>query len=432
MFAEKIELIQNITIKAQFKEINKCIENESYRAAVVLLWSAVVLDLITKVQELSDVYGNSTATNVLEELKDEWEKNPKSPEWEKSILKDSQERLNIISLAQYNILSNLHTTRHLCAHPVKDSVWDLYTPSKNEVLYFYEYALDLAIIPAYLSQKSFEGFLDDVAKNYAVYGDSFSEFLETKYYRIIDERTQKYYFKNLWKFCFKLDNDDCRKNREINVKALYTLMKMKGRDFVEMEILSNKKSFSDIELTNENIVTLFIWLMMKVPYAFNFLEETTRKGVKNIVAKTSKYSTLCFFVQPSFEDHVELLDQRPISDEDESKELNVDSLSELIGLDGIRTSVKNKLLSLAIKCYVKSYEYNYADKVFNLLIYPNLGVFSDFHLKELVDGMSENCQTYERRNAPYDHRKILDELQKRNFGQQQIEKMKEILSRWHY
>ena len=112
MFAEKIELIQNTTIKSHYREINKCIENESYRAAVVLLWSTVVLDLITKIQELSDIYGNDTATKILKELKDFWDSNPKSPEWENTILKDSQERLNIISLSQFNVLSNLHTTRH--------------------------------------------------------------------------------------------------------------------------------------------------------------------------------------------------------------------------------------------------------------------------------------------------------------------------------
>ena len=432
MFSEKIELIQNTTIKSHYREINKCIENESYRAAVVLLWSTVVLDLITKIQELSDIYGNDTATKILKELKDFWDSNPKSPEWENTILKDSQERLNIISLSQFNVLSNLHTTRHLCAHPVKDSVWDLYMPSKNEVLYFYENALNLAIIPAYLSQKSFEGFLDDVAKNYAVYGDSFSEFLETKYYRVIDERTQKYYFKNLWKFCFKLDNEECRKYREINAKALYTLMKMKGRDFVEIEILSNKKSFSDIDLINENIVSVFIWLMMKTSYAFSYLEETTQKGLKNIIAKTSRYSTLCFFVWPSFEEHIDFLEQCPISDEDESKELNVDSLSELLKRTDLQSRSKNRLLSLAIKCYIKAYGYDYADKVFNLLIEPNLSIFSDDQIKNLINGIEINSQTYERRGSRIDHPKILDEVKKRNFSQADKDGMENVLKLSHF
>ena len=85
-------------------------------------------------------------------------------------------------------------------------------------------------------------------------------------------------------------------------------MKLVGEEFVKMEILSNNKAFSDIELTDSDIMSSYIRLSMKLPYNYRFLEEITQIGIKNIVNKSSYYATLCFFIQPSFEKHLELLE----------------------------------------------------------------------------------------------------------------------------
>jgi len=428
MFAEKIELIQNTTIKAQFKEINKCIENESYRAAIVLLWSTVVLDLIIKVQELKDVYSVPAAGTVIDELEKEWADKPTSAEWENKILIDCRDRIQNISQVQCETLSHLHKIRHLCAHPVKDATWDLYKPKRNEILYFFEYAIDMAIVPAYLNKKNFGDFLEDISKNYPVYENEFAKYVEDKYFKFLDQNSRKYYLKNLWKICFKLNDVECQKNRKINICALESLMKLVGEEFVKIEILNNNKVFSDIELTDPEIISSYIQLSVKMPYNYRLLEEITQIGIKNIVSKSSYYATLCFFIQPSFEKHLELLEQRPLWDEDDAKIIDIKALSELIKRNDLSSIEKIRIVSIAIRCYIKAYSYDYADDVFKLLIVPNLPCFTDDQIICLVDGIENNHETYERKGSRSDHPKILEEVKKRNFDQSVLEKMEYVLS----
>lgn len=434
MIYERVELIQNSVIRSHFVEIKKCIDNGSYRAAVVLLWSVAVLDLVNKVQELKDVYSNVAANSVLNEIEQEWNDNPTSSSWENKILKDCKERVKNISLAQYEVLNHLHQIRHLCAHPIKDSNWDLYIPTKKEVMYFFECALDLAIVPAYLSHKDFGEFLDDIACNSAIYESEsdFSEFLNQKYYRLLDDKSQKYYLKNLWKFCFKKLDDNCQNNRSTNLKALIVLMKKMGEDSTKKAIVENVSDFSDISLTNENIFEKYIELSLEFPYNFSLLERATQIGIKNCISKTAYYSTIAFFIQSSFSEHLDELVKKPVWDIYEEKRIDVEALSRLLALDGLTSSEKSRLLSIAINCYVKSEGFDYSDKVFELLIGPNIDLFSDNQLENLIDGIDSNHETYERKRAPYDHGKILEEIKKRNISKDRIEKMNEILGYKHY
>ncbi len=434
MFSEKIELIQNTTIKAQFKEINKCIENESYRAAIVLLWNVCILDLVTKVQELSDIYNVSSATKEIKKLEAEWQNKPTSAEWEKEILIACRDQIKNISQAQYEVLSHLHKKRHLCAHPVKDSVWDLYKPTATEVLYFYENTLDLAVVPAYLSQKNFGDFLNDISQNSSIYEteNDFANFLNQKYFRLLDTRSQKYYFKNLWKFCFKKTDQGSNTNRVVNTKALMSLMKKMGEDVSKDIIIEDTRSFSDITLVNDNIVKNYIELSINFPYNFHLLEDATRTGIKNCIEKNSYYTTLCFFIQTSFSNHLEKLEKMPLYDKDENKKIDVSALAKIMTINGLTSAEKERLLSIFIKCYIKSYSYDFSDLVFQNLIKPHLQIFSDKQIEELLHGIDNNQETYSRRNAPQDHKLILTEIQRRKMPQNKLDLINQILRYTHY
>ena len=122
----------------------------------------------------------------IDELEKEWADKPTSAEWENKILIDCRDRIQNISQVQCETLSHLHKIRHLCAHPVKDATWDLYKPKRNEILYFFEYAIDMAIVPAYLNKKNFGDFLEDISKNYRKIIEKLSTVIKLFKYTLVD------------------------------------------------------------------------------------------------------------------------------------------------------------------------------------------------------------------------------------------------------
>lgn len=58
-------------IRNYFKEIISSYDNENYRSAMVMLYSTIICDLLLKLKELSDVYNDSTAESLLNEINKE-------------------------------------------------------------------------------------------------------------------------------------------------------------------------------------------------------------------------------------------------------------------------------------------------------------------------------------------------------------------------
>lgn len=58
-----------------------CYESGCYRAAAGLLWSAVVTDIVSKMQKVEIDFNDSTANKLLTEIKGKQEK--KETDWEK-------------------------------------------------------------------------------------------------------------------------------------------------------------------------------------------------------------------------------------------------------------------------------------------------------------------------------------------------------------
>ncbi len=80
------ELISQTNTKLYFSEIISSYYNGNYRAAVTLLYSVVICDLVLKLQELKDRFNDSRAQGILSKIEQLQDANPTSPEWEKVIV----------------------------------------------------------------------------------------------------------------------------------------------------------------------------------------------------------------------------------------------------------------------------------------------------------------------------------------------------------
>lgn len=61
------EQIFNAKTKEYFSEVSRSYYNGNYRSAIVMLYSVVICDLVYKLQDLKELYQDSTAEAILHE-----------------------------------------------------------------------------------------------------------------------------------------------------------------------------------------------------------------------------------------------------------------------------------------------------------------------------------------------------------------------------
>ena len=93
------ERIVDTRTKEYFREVYSSYANGNFRSAIVMLWSVVVCDVLYKLDELRNMYGDKVAESILKEIEDQQKKNPKSPEWEISLVEKVRDRTNLLDVA---------------------------------------------------------------------------------------------------------------------------------------------------------------------------------------------------------------------------------------------------------------------------------------------------------------------------------------------
>jgi hypothetical protein len=109
------ERIYDVRIQRYFKEVLGSYFNGYYRSAVVMLWSVLVTDLLFKLDQLANAYGDTTATSILAEIQTLRNNNPKSPEWESELLEKTARRTDLLNSAELSFLRAIQEHRHLSA-----------------------------------------------------------------------------------------------------------------------------------------------------------------------------------------------------------------------------------------------------------------------------------------------------------------------------
>lgn len=217
------EQIHSRKTKAYFEEVASSYNNRNYRSAVVMLYSVVICDLIFKLEELRDRYGDKKATKILVEIKKMQEDNPTSADWENSLVKLVKERTNLLEASDQANIMALKNHRHLSAHPVLSEGSELFSPNKDTTRAHIRSALEGILTKSALLSNDIVGtILADLAdlKNLIFDDKKLSIHLEEKYLKSMPVPLINRVFVALWKMCFVSDSEVCHENREINVRAL--------------------------------------------------------------------------------------------------------------------------------------------------------------------------------------------------------------------
>lgn len=407
------ENINNAKTKKYFQEVLSSYIVGNYRSSIVVLWTVTVCDLVYKLQELSTIYNDKVAEKILKEIKKKQEDNKKSPEWETSLIELIDERTSMFATYEIAHIKSLQKQRHLSAHPILKEDLNLYQPNKETTRALIRNILESVLTkPSMASNKIFDSLIEDLQEKRDLFPDinDLENYISSKYYEHIPDKVKQYIFKQLWKFVFKLNNDNSHKNRIINLKALAILYKQNTK--VIQQYMQEEQDYfaSSINLDAEMDIKFFVILCSKYPKIYTLIEESYKPPIIERIKKDKSLWAKSFFIYQNPTQYLEVL-QNNIGLDEVSKN---EQLSKKIINYCKENDAIDKLIILYIDRYTSSTSYDDADKSFDNIIEPILSSLNEEQCVYLFKKIETNDQVYNRGKAYFDHKKIKKQCDKLN------------------
>lgn len=92
---EEINNVKNNRILPLLNEIKSSFYSGNYRSAVVITYTAIVLDVLDKLTDLSEIYQDPAAQDILKQVERK-RNNKNSSEWEIFLIDEANKRTELI------------------------------------------------------------------------------------------------------------------------------------------------------------------------------------------------------------------------------------------------------------------------------------------------------------------------------------------------
>lgn len=405
------EQIFHLKTKEYFEEVVQTYYTNCHRSSVVMLYSVVICDLVFKLQNLRDVYADTTAKKILIEIEKIQTENPKSPDWENKLVELIGQRTSMLELSDIENINQLQKHRHLSAHPVLNQTSILFKPNKDNVKSHIRNILEGVLIkPPILSKKIFSELIVDIAENQYRFSDNkeLARFLNAKYFKNLRRESLNDIFKKLWKFVFKVDNDECNKNREINFRTLELIVSLNVGKIVKT-IKSEENHYDNI-LRGEPTEYL-IKLLFKFPKVYKSQSKINKAFIEHEIKNSYDFELLSWFTFNSFQEYIIKVTKRF---KKAPKFAISQSNLKMVKILAKDYNLKTEFLDLCIVIFSRSKSYNNADSNFWNAIEPYLEDFTNDQLVSIVEGINNNYQISQRNGASGDSKKIKNILDKKH------------------
>lgn len=403
-----------------FDEVYRSYANKCYRSSMVMLWSVIVCDLLFKLQDLNEIYSDDVAREILIEIEKKRSANPYSSQWEKELIELVFKKTQLLDTASKHILDSIMQTRHLSAHPVINEDNKLYEPNadmaKSNIRSCVEFLFSK---PPFLSQKILDTLLNDLEEIKDIFptDDKLKVYLNTKYLNAINGVIVAKIFRGLWKMVFRLDNEQTKKNRDINYRALSILYE-KEKEIIEKAIKNEPVFYSDIK-NDENIIEKLILFLSLKQTIYLALIDSTKQLIQQACKSRFTNFAIAFFLQDkvSVKNHLtnllqQMNDKLPNYDYNEEFKIGVKQL-ELIESICSEQNMDYIYRKIGITYYINSPSFDCADMYFAKFISPNLDNYSYNEFILLLKGCNSNTQVYDRRRSKYDDLSIINKFQEK-------------------
>jgi hypothetical protein len=396
--------------KEYFGEVVTSYQNQCYRSSVVMLWSVVISDLVYKLQSLVDQYGDATATRILADIKKIQDDDPKSPNWELKLVDDVYNKTDFIDSSEYENLRYLQKQRHLSAHPVLRQNLELYKPNKETVRSLIRNTLEGVLIkPPFYTQKVVSEFLEDLDEAKVATNSFFKlkRYISSRYLDRLSQEVEMVIFKTVWKLAFKLTDDKCKENRQVNLWVISAITERHSAKVVE-EVKGNIEAYSNIAASGEPMNFLMFYLAY-YPNAYAYLSEDAKLKIKHAKDSSELGKLYGWFIEGDLNKHFDFLctwfasEESPVVSDQQWEDL-----LELSDSDEWEECF-SKLLSVY---YCTSRNFVTADRIFVQVILPYLKYFTKDSAIFMLEQIETNRQVWDRSRAVVDHPKLKDKFDK--------------------
>lgn len=394
-----------------FNEVIKSYYSNSYRSAVVMLYSVVITDILLKLDDLKDLHSDEEAEKILNKINEIKKDEPTSATWERKLIEWVGTNTNLVDNSELLNLRTLQQYRHLCSHPVLTSGFDLFEPNKETARSLIVNSLSGVLTkPPLLSSSIIDDMLYDISRTtYLEYNEEdLQKHLYSKYLNKTTLKTELRIIKTLWKFVFKLDNDDCKTNRKVNLMALKGILQNNFKEY-KKSISQEGDYYSDF---NEKFIKEIVSLLNTYPELYDVLNESAQILIKKHIEADADLETLAWFVNGNIENHIKLVleYQDDYDREYQTAWVSNQTIKEIynIASDFLSKKVANEFI---IKMFGHSSNYNEADSRYDGIIQRHLDKFDKEDLSLLVKAVDNNSQIYGRRASSRTNNEIKERIE---------------------
>ena len=398
--------IINRKTREYFSEVVSSYNNCNYRAAVVMLYTVAICDILYKLKDLSELYGDTNASELLSKYvkhqngqKESFSKSS----WEYDLLSDAK-NAGLIDSVLFSELTTVYNYRNMSAHPILDQNYELCSPSKEITI-----ALILAVFDRLLSQpplyisKVIDSMSEDLAKRKSILladRTLLCSSINDKYLSHLNEKYVIQVFKAFWKFCFILENEDCHENREINIEVLRLILEAK-HGVVEKEIKEDPIHFR-CSLNDECVGSLVV-LLSEYPKLYNLFRKEDQTTINSFLNRNSRFKTISWFLFDSIGSFFDwLIKEKAIVYED----FFINKMNTFFEHNG----KSGQLYDYYLFCYSESYSFESAKNRWFKLISPVVDCLSKNQLEQLIEIINNNSQIYNSYHSPVANNQIVKAL----------------------
>ncbi|MDX4973702.1 hypothetical protein [Myroides odoratimimus] len=421
------ERIHNKQTQEYFDEILRSYYSGLYRATIVMLYTVTISDLFLKLLELENDFGDERAKKIIETIKDEQTRDPKSTSWENSIIEDTQKKIKLITIDVLADINFLKQKRHLCAHPAITQENILYSPNRETTLSLIILMLKGVFTVSPLDRiDTFSIILTDIEeKNKKLPLTQIREYIKTKYLSKISNNNKKEILKKFWSITFNCSSKACEDNRILNLVFIDALIFNHLYDI--KDFFSEYKTI--VEKVKPEYYPMLFLLLNKSLDIYPLLDKSFKDILSHALTENYNLQIRSIFtikelnettVKQFLEDNLYSVRFRKKSDSYTTEYAELLAINDIIGSLNFHkfTHLTNEILIRFFGC---SRDYDTADYLFENAIRPNLEKFNKEDLLLLAHLINSNSQIYGRNKATSSNQLIINRMDTMNIPKEKYE-----------
>lgn len=310
--------------QSYLKEVLSTYYNGEYRSCIVMLYATTFADALEKINTMAEIYQNEKAINFLEKYENQRKANTAYSVLEKDI-KVFVVQSGIINDVELKQWEHLKDYRDYCAHPVVGEDYQLISPNAEQVKMHIRNMFEaLFVKDAILTDsKLFDEFLKKAEDYYDRNQlEGLQEFITTRYISRLNFNAKAKFIKNLWKFAFYVEDEECDKYRRIAYRMLIWIIESDKNNLlnymrenatyfngkIKHQEVTLKKDERKIRVYTNRSCSL-IYFLSEEPEVYEFLSQDNRLEVAAVSRKNINLLLISGFLYKNRKEHSEKIIQ---------------------------------------------------------------------------------------------------------------------------